>query len=97
MKYRVFLTDANKQKCGLTTYGLPNDWNTVTVTDEGPNARTPYKVTFSTGRHTYFRSNMCYWDEADVLDGGNRINDLTDNIKLIPITLLKRKQLCNTK
>ena len=95
MKYRIFLTDANKRKCNITTYGLPNGWNTVTVTDEGPNARTPYKVTFSTGRHTYFRSNKCYWDEVDVSIGG--INDLTNNIDLIPITLLKRKQLCNTK
>ena len=95
MKYRVFLTDVNKRKCNITTYGLPNGWNTVTVTDEGPNARTPYKVTFSTGRHTYFRSNKCYWDKVDVSMGD--INDLTDNIELIPITLLKRKQLCNTK
>lgn len=95
MKYRVFLTDTNKQKCSLRNYDLPNGWNIVTVTDEGPNARTPYKVTFSTGRHTYFRSNKCYWDEIDVSNGG--INDLTNNIELIPITLLKRKQLCNTK
>ena len=95
MKYRVFLTDANKRKCDITTYGLPNGWNTVTVTDEGPNARTPYKVTFSTGRHTYFRSNKCCWDKVDVSIGV--INDLTDNVELIPITLLKRKQLCNTK
>lgn len=95
MKYRVLLTDANKRKCNLTTYGLPNGWNIVTVIDAGPNARTPYKVTFSTRRHTYFRSNKCYWDEIDVSKGD--INDLTNNIELIPITLLKRKQLCNTK
>ena len=94
MKYRVFLTDTNKQKCNLTTYGLPNGWNTVTVTD-GSNARSPYKVTFSTGRWTYFRSNKCYWDEIDVSKGD--IDDLTNNIELIPIPLLKRKQLCNTK
>ena len=95
MKYRILLTDNNKQKCSLHSYDLPNGWNTVTVTNEGPNARTPYKVTFSTGRHTYFRANKCYWDKVDVSTGG--INDLTDNIELIPITLLKRKQLCNTK
>ena len=95
MKYRVFLTDANKQKCSLRSYDLPNGWNIVTVTDEGPNARTPYKVTFSTGRHTYFRSNKCYWDKVDVSNG--EIYDLTNNVELIPITLLKRKQLCNTK
>ena len=96
MKYRVFLTDANKQKCGLTAYGLPNGWNTVTVTD-GPRItqRTPYQVTFSTGKCTYFRSNKCYWDDVDVSKGD--IDDLTNNIKLVPITLLKRKQLCNTK
>ena len=96
MKYRVFLTDANKRKCSLLSYNLPNGWNTVTVTDKGPNTRTPYKVTFSTGRcTTYFRSNKCYWDKVDVSEG--TINDLTDNVELIPITLLKRKQLCNTK
>ena len=95
MKYRVFLTDANKRKCNITTYGLPNGWNTVTVTDEGPNARSPYKVTFSPGRCTYFRPNKYYWDEIDVSKGD--IDDLTNNIELIPITLLKRKQLCNTK
>ena len=95
MKYRIFLTDANKQKCSLRSYDLPNGWNIVTVTDEGPNARTPYKVTFSTGRHTYFRSNKCYWDEIDVSKGA--IEDLTNNIELSPITLLKRKQLCNTR
>ena len=95
MKYRVFLTDANKRKCNITTYGLPNGWNIVTVTDDGRNSRTTYKVTFSTGRYTYFRPNKCYWDEADVTEGD--INDLTDNVELIPITLLKRKQLCNTK
>ena len=94
MKYRVFLTDANKQKCSLRSYDLPNGWNIVTVTD-GRNSRSPYKVTFSTGRYTYFRSNKCYWDEVDVSVG--EINDLTNNIELIPITLLKRKQLCNTK
>ena len=94
MKYRIFLTDANKQKCSLRSYDLPNGWNIVTVTD-GVNSRTPYKVTFSTGRHTYFRSNKCYWDEIDVSKGA--IDDLTNNIQLIPITLLKRKQLCNTK
>ena len=95
MKYRVFLTDANKRKCSITTYGLPNGWNTVTVTDEGPNARTPYKVTFSSGKYTYFRSNKCYWDDIDVSRGP--IDDLTNNIELLPIPLLKRKQLCNTK
>lgn len=95
MKYRVFLTDANKQKCSLRSYDLPNGWNIVTVTDEGPNKLSPYKVTFSTGRHTYFRSNKCYWNEADVSKGN--IDNLTNNIELIPITLLKRKQLCNTK
>ena len=95
MKYRIFLTDANKQKCSLRSYNLPNGWNTVTVTDEGPNAHTPYKATFSTGRHTYFRSNKCYWDKADVSNG--EINDLTNNVELVPITILKRKQLCNTK
>ena len=94
MKYRIFLTDANKQKCSLRSYNLPNGWNIVTVTD-GRNSRIPYKVTFSTGRYTYFRPNKCYWDEADVTEG--QINDLINNIKLIPITLLKRKQLCNTK
>ena len=94
MKYRIFLTDANKQKCSLRSYDLPNGWNIVTVTDEG-DTRSPYKVTFSTGRYTYFRSNKCYWDEIDVLKGD--IDDLTNNIELIPITLLKRKQLCNTK
>ena len=94
MKYRVFLTNTNKQKCSLRSYNLPNGWNTVTVTDSS-NARSPYKVTFSTGRYTYFRSNKCYWDEIDVSKGN--INDLTNNIELSPITLLKRKQLCNTK
>ena len=94
MKYRVFLTDANKQKCSLRSYDLPNGWNTVTVTD-GRDSRSPYKVTFSTGRYTYFRPNKCYWDEADVSNG--EIYDLTNNIKLLPLTLLKRKQLCNTK
>lgn len=93
MKYRIFLTDANKQKCSLRS-DLPNGWNTVTVTD-GRNSRSSYKVTFSTGRYTYFRPNKCYWDEADVTEGS--INDLTNNVELIPITLLKRKQLCNTK
>ena len=95
MKYRIFLTAANKRKCNITTYGLPNGWNIVTVTNERPTARAYYKVTFSTGRHTCFRSNKCYWDEADVTEGS--INDLTNNIELIPFTLLKRKQLCNTK
>ena len=95
MKYRIFLTDANKRKCNITTYGLPNGWNIVTVTNERPTARSPYKVTFSTGRYTYFRPNKCYWDEVDVSVG--EINDLTNNIELLPITLLKRKQLCNTK
>ena len=94
MKYRIFLTDANKQKCSLRSYDLPNWWNIVTVTD-GRNSRAPYKVTFSSGRYTYFRPNKCYWDEADVTEGP--INDLTNNIELLPITLLKRKQLCNTK
>ena len=95
MKYRIFLTDANKRKCSLLTYGLPNGWNIVTVTDDGRNSRTTYKVTFNTGRYTYFRPNKCYWDEIDVSKGD--INDLTNNVELIPITLLKRKQLCNTK
>ena len=94
MKYRIFLTDANKQKGSLRSYDLPNGWNIVTVTD-GRNSRTPYKVTFSTGSYTYFRSNKCYWDEYDVSEG--TIYNLTDNIKLSPITILKRKQLCNTK
>ena len=95
MKYRIFLTDANKRKCSLLTYNLPNGWNTVTVTDVNPNSRSPYKVTFSSGRYTYFRPNKCYWDEVDVSKGD--IDNLTDNVELIPITLLKRKQLCNTK
>ena len=94
MKYRIFLTDANRQKCGFRGYDLPNGWNTVTVTD-GRNSRSSYKVTFSTGRYTYFRPNKHYWDEADVTEGS--INDLTNNVELIPITLLKRKQLCNIK
>ena len=94
MKYRVFLTDANKQKCSLRSYDLPNGWNIVTATNRR-NSRSPYKVTFSTGRYTYFRPNKCYWDEVDVSNG--KINDLTNNIELIPITILKRKQLCNTK
>ena len=94
MKYRVFLTDANKQKCSFRSYDLPNGWNIVTVTD-GRNSRAYYKVTFSTGRYTYFRPNKCFWDEVDVSKG--RINDLSDNVKLIPIPILKRKQLCNTK
>ena len=94
MKYRIFLTDANKQKCSLRSYNLPNGWNIVTVTD-GRNSRAYYKVTFSTGRHTYFRANKCYWDEYDVSIG--EIDNLTNNVELIPITLLKRKQLCNTK
>ena len=95
MKYRVLLTDANKQKCYLTTYTLPNGWNTVTVEVQNHNSRSPYKVTFSSGRYTYFRSNKCYWDDVDVTKGS--IYDLTNNIELLPITLLKRKQLCNTK
>ena len=94
MKYRIFLTDANKRKCSLTTYGLPNGWNTVTITDGTISPRAPYKITFNTGRHTYFRPNKCYWDEVDVSRG--EVRDLTNNIELIPITLLKRKQLCNT-
>ena len=94
MKYRIFLTDANKQKCSLLTYNLPNGWNMVTVTD-ARNSRTPYKVTFSSGGYTYFRPNKCYWDEVDVSKGD--IDNLTDNVELIPITLLKRKQLCNIK
>ena len=94
MKYRVFLTDANKQKCNLLSFNLPNGWNTVTVT-EGRNSRCSYKVTFDTEIFTYFRPNKCYWDKDDVSIGD--INDLTNNIELIPITLLKRKQLCNTK
>ena len=94
MKYRIFLTDANKQKCYLSSYDLPNGWNIVTVTD-GSNSRSSYKVTFSTGRYTYFRPNKCYWDDIDVSKG--EIYDLTNNIELLPITLLKRKQLCNTK
>ena len=95
MKYRVFLTDANKQKCNLTISGLPNGWNTVTVEVQNHNSRSPYKVTFSPGRYTYFRPNKCYWDEIDVSKGD--IDNLTNNVELIPITLLKRKQLCNTK
>ena len=95
MKYRGFLTDANKQKCSLRSYDLPNGWNIVTVPDVGPDARAPYKATFSSGRYTFFRPNKCYWDEADVTEGP--INDLTNNVELIPITLLKRKQLCNIK
>ena len=95
MKYRIFLTNANKRKCSLTEFRLPNGWNTVTVTDDGRNSRTSYKVTFRTGKYTYFRPNKCFWDEVDVSKG--RINDLTDNVKLIPIPILKRKQLCNTK
>ena len=94
MKYRIFLTDANKRKCNITTYGLPNGWNIVTVTN-GRNSRASYKVTFSTGRYAYFRPNKCYWDDIDVSKG--EIYDLTNNIELLPITLLKRKQLCNTK
>ena len=94
MKYRIFLTDANKRKCNITTYGLPNGWNIVTVTD-GRNSRASYKVTFSTGRYAYFRPNKCYWDDIDVSKG--EIYDLTNNIEQLPITLLKRKQLCNTK
>ena len=95
MKYRIFLTDANKQKCSLRSYDLPNGWNIVTVTDEIIRSRTHYKVTFSSGRYTYFRPNKCYWDDIDVSKG--EIYDLTNNIELLPITLLKRKQLCNTK
>ena len=95
MKYRIFLTDANRQKCSLRNYDLPNGWNIVTVTDEIRRPRNPYKVTFSSGRYTYFRPNKCYWDEADVTEGD--IDNLTDNVELIPITLLKRKQLCNIK
>ena len=95
MKYRIFLTDANKRKCSLLTYNLPNGWNTVTVEAQNGNSRSSYKVTFSSGRYTYFRPNKCYWDEVDVSNG--KINDLTNNIELIPITILKRKQLCNTK
>ena len=95
MKYRIFLTDANRQKCSLRSYDLPNGWNIVTVTDEIRRPRNPYKVTFSTGRYTYFRPNKCYWDEADVTEGD--IDNLTNNIELLPITILKRKQLCNTK
>ena len=94
MKYRIFLTDANRQKCSLRNCDLPNGWNIVTVTDERY-SRDYYKVTFSTGRYTRFRPNKCYWDEVDVSVG--EINDLTNNIELSPITLLKRKQLCNTK
>ena len=94
MKYRIFLTDANRQKCSLRSYDLPNGWNIVTVTD-GRNSRASYKVTFSTGRYTYFRPNKCYWDEVDVSKGD--IDNLTDNVELLPITILKRKQLCNTK
>ena len=95
MKYRIFLTDANKLKCSLLTYNLPNGWNTVTVEAQNGNSRAPYKVTFSSGRYTYFRPNKCYWDEADITE--EPIDDLTNNVELIPITLLKRKQLCNTK
>lgn len=89
MKYRIFLTDANKQKCSLRNFDLPNGWNIVTATDDGSNSRSPYEVTFSTGKHTYFRSNKCYWDEYDVSEG--TIYDLTNNIELIPIPVLKRK------
>ena len=95
MKYRIFLTNANKRKCSLTTYRLPNGWNTVTVTDDGRSSRSPYEVTFSSGRYTQFRPNKCYWDDIDVSKGD--IANLTNNVELIPITLLKRKQLCNTK
>ena len=95
MKYRVLLTDANKQKCYLTTYTLPNGWNTVTVEVQNHNSRSPYKVTFSTGRYTWFRPNKCYWDEVDVSKGD--IDNLTNNVELLPITILKRKQLCNIK
>ena len=95
MKYRIFLTDANRQKCSLRNYDLPNGWNIVTVTDEIRRSRAPYKVTFSSGRYTYFRSNKRYWDDVDVSEGD--IDNLTNNVELIPITLLKRKQLCNTK
>ena len=95
MKYRVFLTDANKQKCSFRSYDLPNGWNIVTVTNERPTARSPYEVTFSSGRCTYFRPNKCYWDDIDVSKG--EIYDLTNNVELLPITILKRKQLCNTK
>ena len=94
MKYRIFLTDANRQKCSLRNYDLPNGWNIVTVTD-GRNSRSPYEVTFSSGRYIYFRPNKCYWDDIDVSKG--EIYDLTNNIELLPIPLLKRKQLCNTK
>ena len=90
MKYRIFLTNANKQKCSLPSYGLPNGWNTVTV-ENYPHSRSPYKVTFSTGKCTYFRPNKCYWDDIDVSKG--KVRDLTNNIELVPITLLKRKQL----
>ena len=95
MKYRIFLTDANKRKCSLTTYGLPNGWNIVTVETQNRNSRAPYKVTFSSGRYTYFRPNKCYWDDVDISRGD--IDDLTSNIELVPITILKRKPLCNTK
>ena len=95
MKYRVFLTNANKRKCELTKLRLSNGWHIVTVTDNSRNQRTPYKVTFSSGKYTYFRSNKCYWDDIDVSRGP--IDDLTNNIELLPIPLLKRKQLCNTK
>ena len=90
MKYRILLTDANKQKCNLTTCTLPNGWNTVTVKNHHY-SRSPYKVTFSTGGYVYFRSNKCYWDDVDVSKG--EVRDLTNNIELVPITLLKRKQL----
>ena len=95
MKYRIFLTDANKRKCNLITYTLPNGWNTVTVEVQKHNSRSPYKVTFSSGRYTYFRSNKRYWDDVDVSEGD--IDNLTNNVELLPITLLKRKPLCNTK
>ena len=95
MKYRIFLTDANKRKCNLRSYNLPNGWNTVTVTYDGRNSRSPYEVTFSSGRYTRFRPNKYYWDDVDVSRGD--IDNLTNNIELVPITLLKRKQLCNTK
>ena len=91
MKYRVFLTNENKLKCYLTKYRLTNGWNIVTVTNQNRNTRSPYTVTFSTGKYTYFRPNKCYWDDVDVSSG--KVNDLTDNVELVPITLLKRKTL----
>ena len=37
------------------------------------------------------------WDVEKIDVSKGEIYDLTNNIELLPITLLKRKQLCNTK